>query len=153
MKTQIISIGKMRDKALKSLFDEYYGRLQHYGSFDEIELKEGRGKSVDQIKSAEAHLILDSLPKTGIVVALDERGKAMSSREFAAWIEELQLRSNKYLSFCIGGADGLHPNILSRADRKICLSSMTLTHEFARVLLTEQLYRAMTILRGEPYHK
>ncbi len=153
MNTQILAIGKMRDANLKALFDEYFGRLKHYGNFEHIELKEGKGKTADQLKTDEAKLILDALPKNGIVVAMDERGKNLTSKEFAKFFQDHQLRSTKNITFCIGGADGLHQSILQRADQKICLSAMTLTHEFARTLLAEQIYRAHTILRGEPYHK
>ena len=96
--------------------------------------------------------LLKQLPKGVWVVSLDERGRSLTSVELAAWLERIRDRGTRELAFVVGGAWGLSPEIMNRADESLRLSSMTLPHELARVLLLEQYYRAWTILRGLPYH-
>ncbi len=102
---------------------------------------------------AEAERMLPRLPVGASVFALTREGKGMGSRALARALEEQAVRSSPGVAFLIGGAHGLSPSVLSRADRNLSLSDMTLPHEMARLVLAEQLYRAGTILRGEPYHK
>ncbi|MBK7029380.1 MAG: 23S rRNA (pseudouridine(1915)-N(3))-methyltransferase RlmH [Bacteroidales bacterium] len=116
------------------------------------ELKEKRNMSPLQIKEKEAHTILSNIPKSATIILLDEHGVSKSSIEFASFIQKQMNTGIKELIFIIGGAFGVSELIKKQSDICISLSKMTFTHQFIRVILAEQLYRAMTILRNEPYH-
>ncbi|MFO7609739.1 MAG: 23S rRNA (pseudouridine(1915)-N(3))-methyltransferase RlmH [Candidatus Krumholzibacteriia bacterium] len=141
---RILAVGRMKDGRLAALLEDYAQRIRPLAPLEIVELKdadpprEGRAM-VERLGSARGR---------GLVVALDERGEDLSSVEFAAL-----LGGNGTIAFLVGGADGLGPAARERADRSVRLSSLTLTHEMARVLLAEQIYRGLTILRGRPYHR
>lgn len=140
MRLRVIAVGKVRETHLRKAIDDYLERARHYFPTDEIELTGDAG-------------IVRALPDRFAVVAMDPAGKALTSEAFAAWIGERMNRGDKGIAFVIGGADGLPAAVLARATLKMSMSAMTLPHRLARLVLAEQLYRAMTILRGEPYSR
>jgi len=153
MRLTCISIGKVKDSPQQRLCDDYGKRLSHYVRYEERSLKAIKGKfDADEIRQRESRLLLDAVPPNSIVLVLDERGETPDSQKFAAQMK-LHLASGRDLTFLIGGAFGHSDEVRQRADQLLALSSLTLPHELARVVLLEQLYRAMTIVRGEPYHK
>ncbi|MDE6296597.1 MAG: 23S rRNA (pseudouridine(1915)-N(3))-methyltransferase RlmH, partial [Muribaculaceae bacterium] len=116
------------------------------------DIKKGASLSAERQKEAEGEIILSKLQPSDFVVLLDERGKEYSSMEFAGYIEKQMLSGRKRLVFVVGGPYGFSQSVYDRSDGKVSLSRMTFNHEMVRLFFTEQLYRAMTILRGEPYH-
>lgn len=136
---------------------QYEKRATRYWKLEVIEVSQGApggsGASAEQVRAAEGARILGRLPDALDVVALTRMGDGMGSRELATYLEELGTRSSPGAAFVIGGAYGLDESVLRRATRRLSLSAFTLPHEMARLVLAEQLYRAGTILRGEPYHK
>jgi 23S rRNA (pseudouridine1915-N3)-methyltransferase len=151
LKVRVASIGKDRSGLFAPAVAEYAARLTHYAQFSLVELPEAKAeKAVAQKKEAEALLALKG-PRDWLV-ALDERGTALTSVALAQFVSKAQT-SAKDLLFVIGGDEGLSAEVLSAAQLKLSLSAMTLPHRLARVVLVEQVYRAFTILRGEPYHK
>ncbi len=155
MKIKIIAIGRTDNANLKQLLDGYLSRLMHYvkAEFVEIpDLKRTKNLSEKQQKDKEGELILAALERSDILVLFDEKGKQFSSREFS---KELQKRMNsgiKTLVFLIGGPYGFSEEVYKRAQQKISLSKMTFSHQMVRIFILEQLYRAFSILRNEPYH-
>lgn len=155
MKIRIVAVGKVREPNMKALADEYAGRLEHYTNLESFEVKEGRGNPVE-VMSEEADSMRSHISDLGagaLSVALDEGGKSWTSRELAQWLNDQMLYGTRYISFVIGGAHGIERELRRDCQFSLSLSKMTLPHEMARVVLYEQLYRAMTIIRGEPYHK
>lgn len=153
MKITLIVVGRTTDKRLEALIDEYRERLKHYLSFEWRtipELKNAKNLSQDMQKNMEGDLILKEAG-TSYLVLLDEHGKEMRSIEFADWMQK-RLLSGRDLTFVIGGPFGFSSAVYARADGKVSLSQMTFSHQMIRLLFVEQIYRAMTILRGEPYH-
>lgn len=140
MRLRVVAVGKVREKHLRKAIDDYLDRTRHYLPTDEVELADDAGL---------AKALSDKLT----VVALDPRGKALTSEAFAAWLGERMNRGDKGIAFVIGGADGLPEAVVGRATLRMSLSTLTLPHRLARLVLAEQLYRAMTILRGEPYSR
>jgi 23S rRNA (pseudouridine1915-N3)-methyltransferase len=135
---------------------EYEKRAARYWNFESIEVKEERahkGRDDEQIRQAESQRLLERVPAGTEVVALTREGQSWSSTDLARYFEALAMSGKGGVAFLIGGALGLSKDVIHDATRQISLSTMTLTHEMARVLLTEQIYRAGTITRGEPYHK
>ncbi len=156
MKLHVIAVGRLKEKHFRKAADVYFERLSHYIKSAETEVREARKnerRDTAPAIAAEADNLLSAVPKNAVIVALDERGKQMSSQELAEFIDHQMVYGRQDVCFLIGGALGLDPKIRKRADKVIALSRMTLPHEMARMVLAEQLYRAMTILRGEPYHK
>ncbi|WP_029033734.1 23S rRNA (pseudouridine(1915)-N(3))-methyltransferase RlmH [Salinimicrobium terrae] len=155
MTIKLLTIGKTDDANLHNLIDTYVNRLGHYNKFElEIipDLKKTKNLSVDQQKTAEGKLILDKLNTSDFVVLLDENGKQFSSEGFSEYIQKRLNSGMKQLIFVIGGPYGFSEEVYSRADGKLCLSIMTFSHQMVRLFFVEQLYRAFTILRNEPYH-
>ncbi len=155
MKITLLAIGKTDDPRIADLVDVYAQRLQHYIKFElEIipDLKNTKKLSVDQQKNQEGQLILDKLQKSDFVYLLDENGREYSSKQFAKLINKRSVSGLKNLVFIIGGPYGFSPEVYSRADSKLSLSQMTFSHQMVRLFAVEQLYRAFTILKGEPYH-
>lgn len=146
MKFRFIWIGKTKDKNWRVLQEEYCKRLSHFVKFEIIELK-------DSGKETEGKLILEKLNQSQFVCILDVKGRSVSSQELAAEIEKWQNRGLKEVIFVVGGAEGVASGVVERADFSLSLSFLTLTHEMARVVLVEQLYRAYTIIKGFPYQK
>lgn len=155
MKVKLIIIGKTNHAYLKTGISEYQNRLIHYLPFEIItiaDLKNTKNLSEDQQKVLEGERILNHLQKTDYVVLLDENGKEFSSVHFANWIEKQMIAGLKNLVFIIGGAYGFSKPVYERCNLKMSLSKMTFSHQMVRLIFIEQLYRAMTILKGEPYH-
>ncbi|MDE6238614.1 MAG: 23S rRNA (pseudouridine(1915)-N(3))-methyltransferase RlmH [Muribaculaceae bacterium] len=155
MKIQLIAIGKMNDAPLVQSVEKYIKRLGHYVPFQFItipDVKTTKAMTEQRQKETEGGAIINALDSRDYVILLDERGKEFTSREFAAYIDKRTFSLAGNLVFVIGGPYGFSQEVYDRANDKISLSRMTLTHEMVRLFFVEQLYRAMTILRGEPYH-
>jgi 23S rRNA (pseudouridine1915-N3)-methyltransferase len=146
LKLRLISVGKDRSGLFEPAVQEYASRLKHYARLELVELK------ARPTREAEAQDILSKVGPSDHLVALDERGQAMTSPELSAWLGRAQ-REAKDVALVVGGDEGLDPSVLERAALVLSLSKMTLPHRLARVVVAEQLYRAFTLLRGEPYHK
>lgn len=155
MKITILAIGKTQTDYLQRGIAGYMERLKHYLPTELIvlpDLKSTRGLSVGQQKTAEGQQILAALQPGDYVCLLDERGREMTSREFATEIDRRMTQGLKRLVYIIGGPYGFSDEVYQRANAKLSLSRMTFSHEMIRLFFVEQIYRAMTILRGEPYH-
>ena len=155
MKITLLVVGKTIDKQLIKLAEEYQNRLKHYVTFNLSvipELKNTKHLSETEQKEKEADLILKQIDAGDEVALLDERGKQYSSVDFAGFVERKLLSSTKRMVFIVGGPYGFSERVYSRATAKISLSQMTFSHQMVRVIFLEQLYRAMTIIKGEPYH-
>lgn len=155
MKILFLMIGKTVDKRLTTLIDEYAERVKHYIPFDmEVipELKNTKALSTEQQKEKEGELLQKQLRDGDYIVLLDEGGKELRSIEFAIYLEKKQSQVARRLVFVVGGPYGFSPTLYKLAKEKISLSKMTFSHQMIRLFFVEQLYRAMTILRGEPYH-
>lgn len=154
MKTELIWVGKTTDRYLADAIATYVGRIAHYMPFAITtipELKSTKSLSADQQKEREGELILKLIQLSDTVVLLDEQGKEFRSVEFAAWMQKRQQVARR-LVFVIGGPYGFSPAVYARANEKLSLSQMTFSHQMIRLLFTEQVYRACTIIKGEPYH-
>jgi 23S rRNA (pseudouridine1915-N3)-methyltransferase len=154
MEMALAVVGRAQDGLFGSAIAEYEKRAGRYWPLIVREVKEAGGRSVAPAvtRRQEGERLLDACLGRGEVVACDERGKAMTSAEFAEWLGRLR-DTGGAVTFVIGGAFGLDDAVRSRATRVLSVAPWTLPHEMARLVLTEQLYRAGTILRGEPYHK
>ncbi|MBR3442996.1 MAG: 23S rRNA (pseudouridine(1915)-N(3))-methyltransferase RlmH [Bacteroidaceae bacterium] len=155
MKTTLILVGKTTNPHVVALIDDYIGRLKHYTTFELLtipELRNTKNLTPQQQKQAEGEQILRQLQPSDHVVLLDEHGKQLRSVELAAWMERRQNAASHRLVFVIGGPYGFSPEVYARANEQLSLSAMTFSHQMVRLIFVEQLYRAHTILRGEPYH-
>jgi 23S rRNA (pseudouridine1915-N3)-methyltransferase len=155
MRVVVVAVGKVRGE-LSAAVREYETRAARYWKLQVLEVGaggRGRDASPEAVTQLEAERILAKVPVELELVALTREGNGMASAALAAFLEERGLRSSPGVAFAIGGAFGLGEAVLGRAAHKLSLSDMTLPHEMARLLLAEQLYRAGTIARGEPYHK
>ncbi|KXK37362.1 MAG: 23S rRNA (pseudouridine(1915)-N(3))-methyltransferase RlmH [Saprospiraceae bacterium] len=153
MKISVWCIGKTDEKYLKDGMAIYLKRLKHYARVEWIEYKDVKpGSTPEETTHREADMILTQLKSDDFLILMDERGHSYTSVEFSAFIEKLQLQAVKHVIFLIGGAYGHHAQIRARANHAISLSMMTFSHQMVRLFLTEQLYRAFTILRNEKYH-
>ncbi len=152
MKLLLLAAGKLEDSWIREGSLVYQKKLQHYIPFELIEVKARKAGNPGQLKAAEASLFLQQLKPHDHVVVLDEQGKQMSSRYLAGYLQEKMSRLPSRLVLIIGGAYGFDQSILDRADDRLSLSSLTFTHQMARLICLEQLYRAFTILRNHPYH-
>jgi 23S rRNA (pseudouridine1915-N3)-methyltransferase len=154
MRIHFIWIGKTKDRNCAALIKEYLERIRRFGSIDLSELKEaGAGTDEKRVIELESEKLISSLELHDFVILLDEEGRQYSSTELAELINQKQQSGIKHLSFVIGGFAGVNKKVKERADLKLALSRMTFTHEMARVILAEQVYRALTLLGGFPYHK
>lgn len=154
MKTMLIWVGKTVNKHFVAGINDYVERIGHYMPFETVtipELKNTKKLSEEQQKTAEGELILKQIQPSDTVVLLDEHGKEMRSIEFAAWTEKKQQTARR-LIYIIGGPYGFSEAVYQRADEKISLSRMTFSHQMVRLVFVEQIYRACTIIKGEPYH-
>lgn len=155
MNIVLLTVGKTDVKWVKEGLDLYGSRLGHYVPFSvtEIpELKKVSALSRDQIKEKEGELILKHVSPQDTLVLLDEHGKEFTSMEFSDHLQKIFSRGGRNLVFVIGGAYGFSPAVYERAYERISLSRMTFSHQMARTIFAEQLYRAFTIIKGEPYH-
>ena len=154
MKLRLITVGKLPSN-LQVGVDDYIQRLGHYLPTESLELKEeksGKKTEPNRIRQQEGERILAKIGKGAVVILLDELGKEYTSEKLAATIERYMIDGTKEVVMIIGGAYGVSEAIKARANATLALSKLTLTHQMARLFLTEQLYRAMTIIRNEPYH-
>lgn len=155
MKLKIIAIGKTHKSFLIEGEQEYLKRLKKYIPVEKIEipdLKNAKKLTQDQIKEKEGELLLQKVDQNGLVVLLDENGQMYGSVKFSNWMQDKMNRGYKHIYFLIGGTYGFSDAVYQRANEKISLSKMTFSHQMIRMLFTEQLYRAFTILNNEPYH-
>lgn len=155
MKFCLLVVGKTASSFMSRGIEEYKIRVNRYVGFDILsisDLKSTRGLTEMQQKEKEGEMLLASLTPSDTVILLDEKGREYTSREFADFQASMMNRGVKRLVYVIGGPYGFSQKVYDRADGKISLSRMTFSHEMARLFFCEQLYRAMTILRGEPYH-
>lgn len=146
MKFRFVWVGKTKNKHWRALQEEYLRRLSHFVKYEIVELK-------DDTKENEGKRILENLNQNSFVCVLDVKGRSVSSHEIAEKIENWQNRGLKEIAFVIGGAEGIASGVVEKADFSLSLSFLTFTHEAARVILIEQLYRAYTIIKGFPYQK
>lgn len=153
MRIKVVWVGRTKAAALRVLTEDYQQRLAKFTRCEVMEVRESAARDAEAIKTEEGERVLSSLRTDTTVVLLDVEGKQWSSPELAQQIEGWQNASLKEVAFLIGGHLGVAPAVRQRADICWSLSRLTLTHEMARVLLFEQLYRAYTILRGVPYQK
>ena len=154
MTTTLLFVGKTTDPHIDTLCQEYLKRLTHYlpVRLQVIpELRNTKALTPDQQKQAEGELILRAVPQSADLILLDEHGKEYRSVEFAQQLQK-KMSSGRDLFFAIGGPYGFSQSVYERANGKVSLSQMTFSHQMVRLFLIEQIYRAMTILRGEPYH-
>lgn len=155
MQVELIVIGKTNTAYLQTGINEYVDRLKHYVPFSLTlipDIKNVKSLSKEQIKSKEGVLVLKNIEKSDLLLLLDENGKSYTSLGFSQYLQSLMLSGRKKVVFVIGGAYGFSDEVYQRANAKVALSKMTFSHQMVRLIFVEQLYRAMTILKGEPYH-
>ncbi len=155
MKILFILTGKTNHPLFVEIEEEYRKRLKHYIQLEQTvipELKNTKNLTKEEQKEKEGELILKQLEPTDEIILLDEKGKTFSSVQFASEIEKRMQSSVKRLVFVVGGPYGFSESVYKRANSLFSLSAMTFSHQMVRMIFLEQLYRAMTILRGEPYH-
>ena len=155
MRIHVMFIGKTTGKLFQEAISDYQQRLTHYVPFaiEEVpDLKNTKSLPEQQQKEKEADMVFDRLQSGDVLVLLDEKGKEFTSREFSSFLENKMHTVNKRLVLLIGGPYGFSQRIYDAAQGKISLSKMTFSHQMVRLFLVEQIYRAFTIMRGEPYH-
>lgn len=159
MSITLIAVGKMKEKPYRQMADEYLKRLSRYGKVEEIELPDlpeptNSSPAIEQqIKDKEGEVILSRIKPGDYVIAMTIPGRQWDSPSLSRHVDELMTRGQSNLVFLIGGSLGLSDKVLARADEEMSMSKMTFPHQLARVMLLEQLYRAMKIRSGERYHK
>lgn len=155
LQIRLIAVGKLRGAIWLPAATEYSQRLQRYVKFELVEIRDSISKGLPEAAALaeEGKVIAQALPPGNFLVALDREGKSFDSAQLAQLLQKQIGAGIRKLDFVIGGPVGLDKKILAQANLRLSLSAMTLPHELARVVLLEQLYRALTILRGEPYHK
>ena len=141
-----LSVGKLKEEYTKKAMSDYCLRLSRYGTVANVEVAESDIEG-------EGEALLKKLPERAYVIVLDLHGKMMSSEEFAAKLEKETVSGASHFVFVIGGSDGISKKVTDKADLRLCLSPMTFTHQMTRVIIAEQIYRAMKINSGETYHK
>ena len=152
MKVNIVCVGKIKEKFFTDAIGEYEKRLSRFCTLNIIEVPEAtKFTNLEQKSNIEGELLLAKA--SGVIVALDGRGKELSSPEIAKFIEEKKVSGSSVISFIIGGSNGLSKAVLDRADLKLSFGKITFPHQLFRVVLSEQIYRAFTIIDGLPYHK
>lgn len=154
MKTELILVGRTVNKHFVAGIEDYAERIGHYMPFNITtipELKNTKNLSEEQQKQAEGELILKQIQPQDTVVLLDEHGRELRSVEFARWLEQKRNTARR-LVFIIGGPYGFSQAVYARANEQLSLSRMTFSHQMVRLVFTEQIYRACTIIKGEPYH-
>lgn len=154
MKVKLLQVGKTNGGWVKDGIAEYLSRLSNYIPFEvkDLEINSLKFKTRDLLMLEESKKILGAIKPGDYVVLLDEGGKLFNSEDFAVWVNKKFAGISNDLVFVIGGAYGFHDSVKSRSNEKISMSPMTFTHQMIRLIFVEQLYRAMTILKNEPYH-
>lgn len=159
MNITIISVGKLKEKYLKAGISEYLKRLKKYAKVKIIEVNDEPAgqflspKEIELVKDIEGKKIINKIPDRSEVIALDLRGKELTSEKFAQHIDETTIYGKSHFVYIIGGSHGLSETVLKKADLKISFGKMTYPHQLMRLILVEQIYRAFKILNNEPYHK
>ena len=150
---RLVAVGRPREP-LAAAVREYEQRAARYWPLETAEVREepARGATAETVREREAERLLERVPDAGRIVACDEGGRTMKSTEFAAWMQK-EREAGRDVAFVIGGAFGLAPALRAKASLALALAPWTLPHELARLVLAEQIYRAGTLVRGEPYHK
>ncbi len=151
MKIRCVVVGKVRDRALAEVIAGFETRAARYWPLEVLEVREEHGRDGELVKAREGARLLEKAGAS-LVIACDERGDSLTSEQFAAWLQELR-EGGRDVTFVIGGAFGLDGAVREASARRLTLAPFTLPHEMARLVLAEQLYRAGTIVRREPYHK
>jgi len=136
-------LGKTRREEIRALFDDYVARIRHFADVDINELRDSSPSALRKLK----------LESSAAIVLLDAAGKQLTSQQFARWLGDLRDRGAREIVFLCGGAEGFSDELRAKAKQKLSLSTLTMPHEFARVVLAEQIYRAFAILAGHPYPK
>lgn len=144
MRLIVVAVGKVKERGLREVIDEYYARIRRHVSCDELEVRDGRGV---------AGALRSAIPDRSHVVALEVDGVQMTSEQLSSSVVQWGSTGNGVVAFVIGGADGIPKEFSQRANTRWSFSKLTLAHRVARVVLAEQLYRAISIWRGEPYHR
>ena len=155
MKIKLLVIGKTDDKSIDLLVQNYIKRLKHYIKFEFVvisDIKNRKNLSIEQQKQQEGDLLLKNVQNSDFIVLLDEKGKDFTSIEFSKYMSKKMLSGIKQLVFVIGGPYGFSKAVYQRGNQKISLSKMTFSHQMVRLFVVEQIYRAFTILKNEPYH-
>ena len=159
MKLQLLCVGRLKEEPERAIVTRYLQRFAQiarplgFGELSIIELAESRAKSADERKAAEAADLGKRMPDGAKILALDERGKSLSSMELARWLAEMRDDGLRDLSMIIGGPDGLEASLSANAALQLSFGRMTMPHGLVRAVFAEQLYRAATILTGHPYHR
>ena len=155
MKITLLVVGKTNEKYFNDAINEYIGRLKHYISFEIIviqDIKNVKNMTIEQQKDKEGEEIYKHIDTNDCFILLDECGKEYSSVKFADYIEKKMIAGSRRIIFVTGGAYGFSQKVYDLANDKVSLSKMTFSHQMVRLIFVEQLYRAMTILKGQPYH-
>jgi 23S rRNA (pseudouridine1915-N3)-methyltransferase len=155
VKVKLLLIGKTNKSFLIEGENEYLKRLQHYIKIERLEIQDIKNQkhlTINQIKNAEGLLYLDKLKNDDYLILLDEKGTQMTSKYFSEFINNKSVNTSKNIVFAIGGAYGFSDELYKRCNFKMSLSKMTFSHQMVRMIFLEQLYRACTIMKGEPYH-
>jgi 23S rRNA (pseudouridine1915-N3)-methyltransferase len=155
VKYTLYNIGKTEIKYLREGIDEYVKRIRHFIDFSVVDLptvKHTKTMKPMELSAKEGEIILQASSSCNLMVLLDEKGKELNTGEFAAWLEKTMNHNYKYVGFFTGGAYGFSDKVKRFSNLKISLSKMTFTHQMSRLIFVEQLYRALTIIRGVPYH-
>ena len=159
MNINIIAIGKIKEKFTKEAIKEFQKRLSRYCKLNIMELEDEKApqnlsqKDMDIIKDKEGERILNKLNPSSYIIALDIKGKSLSSEDFSKKMEDLMVEGNNHITFIIGGSIGLSKEVLSKCNYKLSFSKMTFPHQLMRLILLEQIYRGFRIMKNEPYHK
>ena len=155
MKITLLTVGKTEDAYIKEGIDKYLKRLKHYTKLEVIELtelKNTKALTTEQQKSREAEMIFKKIAPADHIILLDEKGFEFTSAQFAVYLDKKAISSVQNLVFIVGGPYGFDQTTYQRANDKLSLSRMTFSHQMVRLFFAEQLYRAFTIIKGEPYH-
>ena len=159
MRINIIAVGKLKKSYLKKGIDDYMKRLSRYAKINIIEVMDEKApenlspSETQEIKDIERHRIESKIPANSYVIALDMKGKSMTSEGFASHLNRLMVKGKSNITFIIGGSIGLAQQLLQQADLVLSFSDFTFPHQLMRLILLEQIYRAFKIIRNEPYHK
>ena len=159
MDITIIAVGKLKEKYLKNGITEYLKRMKNYANVKIVEVNDEPASQtlseaeIEQVKEAEGQRIIEKIPDRSQVIALDLKGKQLTSENFAEKIDETMIYGTSQIAFIIGGSHGLSKEVLQKTDLKISFGKMTYPHQLMRLILVEQIYRAFKIMRHEPYHK
>ncbi len=159
MQLKLVAVGKLKEKYLQQGFAEYRKRLQAYCRFEVVEVRDESFRENEleykreEILAKEAESVLREISPTTYLVLLDVYGEMVASEKLAAKMEDLAVHGRSHITFAIGGTLGVAESLRDRADWRLALSPMTFTHQLTRLVLAEQIYRAFTILRNEPYHR